>query len=74
MSRGFGAVVLVMGTVGRPVRRLMFVSQPIMKAPILSSDVLTSWPSPVRSRTNSAAATPPAAAMPVMWSPIPPRW
>ena len=39
-----------------------------------NNDVLTSWPSPVRSRTNSAAATPPAAAIPVMWSPMPPRW
>ena len=52
----------------------MLTSQPSMYMPIRSSDVDTSCPSPVRSRANSAAATAPAAAIPAMWSPIPPRW
>src|SRR5436189_298022 len=50
----------------------MFTSQPSMYMPIRSSEVDTSWPSPVRSREKSAAATAPAAAIPAMWSPIPP--
>ena len=50
------------------------MSHPSMYMPIRSSDTDTSWPSPVRSRENRAAATAPAAARPAMWSPMPPRW
>ena len=37
-------------------------------------EVDTTPPLPVRERSKSAADTPAAAASPVMWSPIPPRW
>src|SRR5947208_12060126 len=71
---GFGGAFTVMGMAGMPSRNDMLMSQPIMYMPMRSNDVDTSCPSPVRSRANSAAATAPAAAMPAMWSPIPPRW
>ena len=46
------------------------VSQPSTKTPMRRSDVETSCPRPVRSRASSAAAMPPAAVMPAMWSPM----
>ena len=46
------------------MRSAMLMSQPSMYMPMRSSDVDTSWPSPVRSRANRAADTAPAAAMP----------
>ena len=41
--------------------------------PVRSSDVSTSWPRPVRSRSSSAARMPASVVMPVTWSPTPPR-
>ena len=42
--------------------------------PSLNSEVDTSWPRPEVVRSNRAALTAPAAASPVLWSPMPPRW
>ena len=71
---GLGGAATVIGVVGRPSRSDMLMSQPSMYMPMRSSDTDTSCPSPVRSRAYSAADTAPAAAIPAMWSPIPPRW
>ena len=70
---GLGGAFTVIGTTGMPRRSDMLMSQPIMYIPIRSSDV--------RHELTLAGALPheqrrghATAAMPVMWSPMPPRW
>ena len=52
LMSGLGGAATVIGTVGTPRRSAMLMSHPIMYMPMRSSDVDTSWPSPVRSRAK----------------------
>ena len=57
-----------------PHIRAMLMSKPMVYTPWRNSDVVTTWPSPVRARSTRAALIIAAPVMAAEWSPMPPRW